>query len=174
MSITVTQIGAPLFPLPVDERERATSTRQSTGQCARFCANDDVPTIGASVAEHGPKCLSASAIFATDLLGEDGRPAGMIGFLSAPYLDGVYDGREWEGAEREGYVTLSVDFPVDGGFAEGNVYMSAARARSIAAGMLRLADELELPDEPLRSERARREEHGQRAPWRVTAPTAQA
>lgn len=171
MSTTVSQQSCPIVPTPLSpDPDDATipdtvvdgttsySVKRAHGRCSRFCANDEVPTTEATVATHGPLCRSQGALAAAGLVGLDGRSGGVFGALAVPYTHGVYRGMDWAETEWQGYVELSVDLPTaDGGWAEGELYLTAAQARTIAAGLTYLADELERPDEPLRTERARRE-----------------
>lgn len=170
MSTTVSQQYRPIVPtLLSPDPDDATvpdiirdgnssyTVKRVHGQCSRFCANDGVPTHDAPVAEHGPLCQSNGALLVPGLASADGRSSVLFGSLVAPYMHGVYRGQEWAQTEWQGYVELSVDVFTPDGHVDGEVYLTAAQARTIAAGLTYLADELERPDEPLRNERARRE-----------------
>jgi hypothetical protein len=170
MSTTVSHGSRPIVPVPLsldpdDSRfgafmqagHTSYSVKRVHGRCSRFCDYDDVPTSGATIAEHGPMCRSHGPLFSR-VVGFDGRQAGLGASLAAPYLHGIYDAFEVYSPEMRAWIELAVEFPTaDGGWAEGELYLNAEDARTIAAGLMQLAHELETRDEPLREARARRE-----------------
>lgn len=145
------------FPRFVDEGTRSESVARIHGSCAPFCATDHyVPTSGASVEEHGVKCLSDAAVSVSPTAAS-GRSVALIGFLARPYLHGIYPGFEAHSVERQGFVELVADIPTADGWTEVEMYLTAAEARTLAAGLTRLADGLEAPAKPLCTARAERE-----------------
>lgn len=147
----------PTIPDIAHEGDSSFQVRRVHGRCAPFCANDGVPTDGASVAEHGEMCRSSHVINQSVPAGDGGRKGHLFGALSIPYLHGVYRWFDASQAEWRPYVELSVDLPIgDDSFAEGELYLTAEEAREMAAGLMRMADEIEFRDEPISGQRDRR------------------
>ncbi|RZU16414.1 hypothetical protein EV645_3979 [Kribbella rubisoli] len=145
----------PDFPSSVDDGARDVSVTRIHGRCAPFCATEG-PTAGASVADHDAKCLSAVGASVSPVL-ESGRLAHLVAFLARPYLHGTYSSVDAAAVEQSGFVELSADIPTADGWVEKNFYLSAADARTLGAGLTRMANVLEWQDELLRTERERRE-----------------
>ncbi|MFI5729156.1 hypothetical protein ACIA49_03480 [Kribbella sp. NPDC051587] len=109
------------------------------GCCAPFCANDD--DAGADVEDHGVACASWSSLWLENLTTRTGASGHIDGKLVVPYLHGLYSSWDVATVERRGYVQLSVDAgTVD---SEVDICLTPEQARTIAAGLYRLAAELE-------------------------------
>lgn len=142
----------PPFPLPLaaDPDDQTFSgpdspVRRLSGRHAPFCViNDDVPNPGQTVAVHGPMCLSESAISGVVARGADGRLGAFFGSLAEPYFHGVYHASDVEAADDAGQIRLEVDCPTsDGARMDAVMYIGPEEARVIAAGLYRLAADLE-------------------------------
>ncbi len=145
----------PLFPLPMAEtpvgesyeagrrRDKRDGTLTMYGRCAWFCQQDlpDTP-----VAEHGAYCTT-SAILTADLVDAAGDEAHLWGHLVASYLNGVYPDDVYRSGQPT-YVELALTAvgvqPDDEAGEAKRLFVTPPIARSIAAALVRMADEAEM------------------------------
>ncbi|MDP9394561.1 MAG: hypothetical protein M3Q27_10080 [Actinomycetota bacterium] len=120
------------------------------GYCAEFCADNEVPTQGATVEDHGPWCFS-TYIGVADALTVAGARAGFFACLARSYQHGLYRAEDVSRrGQRETYVSVSKD---DG----DGVFFTPGEARRFAAQLVAAADQADGLHHDLRLARARRE-----------------
>lgn len=151
-----TQMVRSWFPLPLADEpddvvvsETVQRLESVHGRCAPFCLSDgSMPTSGETVAVHGPMCRSEIVASAVDGVTSAGGQAGrLLVHLVKPYLHGIYPAFDARTAQHDrGDVELLVSMRSDDGAdVEGTLYLSAAAARAIGSGLIRLAEELDHP-----------------------------
>ncbi len=121
------------------------------GYCAEFCADNEVPTQGATVEDHGPWC-SSTIIGVADGLTAAGARAGFFTTLAQSYRHGLYRAEDVSrcAARGETYVNVSQDD-------EEGVFLTPGEARRFAAQLVAAADQADGLTRDLRLAKARRE-----------------
>ncbi len=133
------------------ERRPDDATIYLYGYCAEFCADNEVPTQGATVEDHGrPWCFS-TIIGVADGLTLAGARAGFFTSLAQSYRHGLYRAEDVSRhGRRETYVHVSQDD-------EEAVFLTPGEARRFAAQLVAAADQADGLLQDLRLARARRE-----------------
>jgi hypothetical protein len=162
----------PLFPKPIRPYEpytdfeakfaelKAEGLHMAYGRCRDFCAID-VLDDNPSVNLHGPFCESVTAGSADGLTAE-GRPVSLFLELAGSYAHGIYDEASWPAVRgaSDAWVrlTLTESFVEDGRRYEYDhqIYVRSGDARSVAAALVYLADQLDLPGGSIRGSLDRR------------------
>lgn len=149
-----------LFPLPVkdqpDDDLRDNDHISKHGSCAWWCSeqlDNVIAESGNTIAEHGddPYCVHS----VSDVLGmtEDAKDRYVDVALIRPYMHGVYERDAYATAEQLSFRRASIQLSFDDGFGaakETSVYLSTGDARSLAAILLKAADEREGINRPMR------------------------
>lgn len=143
-----------LFPLPVkdqpDDDLRDNGYVSVRGTCAWWCSEQEASVLaesGNTVVEHGDSPFCAHSVATGALgVGEDGqaRYAGVE--LIAPYMHGVYERQAYNIAQRASLQDAQLRLVIDDGLGSAEemvIYMGTGSARSLAAQLLKAADERE-------------------------------
>jgi hypothetical protein len=111
------------------------------GRCAPFCG-DEGPGRDETVEDHGPACESSPDLVLRDVVARTGTGTGtVLGSLAVPYLHGVYSSWDAATVEPRGYVQLEVDAGTEDSVVD--LCLTPEQARAVAAGLYRLAAEVE-------------------------------
>jgi len=136
------QLAVPVDPEYYDARTALDGRVSFYGHHAKWCNNLDHDEPGVAVSDHGLECIHTVA--ALNEVASFSTGKGWLDVqLSAPYVHGTYDA---EGPVRACLDAqwVKVSHSVDDEDDADPLFLTSGQARSLAAGLIRAADELEL------------------------------